>query len=546
MTVHIPFSAGRMIRKMRCAFNLHAVPASHSAMQVSRHLLLCLLIVGSLKSFGQSAATKVVITTQPVPGANGSPMSVQPVVEIRNASDQLVTTSTAQVVISIASGAGGSIGGTTKINAVNGVATFTDLTLSGIANEPYVFAFKSEPVIASEPFAYTGGATLTGNNGGTGWSGAWFSSHPTFPDLTVNGTGFTYTNFTTSGGRTTYTSGTSGDGGRQLAAASNAAYNVIWLAFIGNYTQQGGGSNNLRLLNSSSVVGGVGGNDNYANWSILNSLLQASTFTSSPLNGTTRLALLKFDYTAGTSSLWMDPAVSSFDGTQTPSMTVNFAPVFDRIDLYNKLTGVGTDEITLASTYKAALHLEQNLTADFSLAATLPVKWKYFTASCDHDVTLLKWGTTDEIGNSHFLVEKSSDALVWSTVGTVEGVGNSTVDQHYQYRDSALSSKSYYRLRQVDFNSKADLSKVVVVSCEVTVDKKLRVFPNPVGDILYFAGAAPGSRFKLIDARGHVVRTGIVQGGTMAISLSTLRGGSFFLRVDGYNQPIKVLKVGAK
>jgi hypothetical protein len=503
-------------------------------------------LAGSMACFGQSA-TKLAITTHPVfGGANGSLMIVQPVVEIRDASDQLVTTSTAQVEIEIASGNGGTIGGTTRINAVNGIATFTDLTFSGITNESYTFTFKSEPVIVSEPFAYTGGTLLTGRTGGTGWSGAWFGPSSAFPDLILNTTGLSYTNFSTSGARTVYNSGTGGDAGRLLAAASNAKYNVVWLAFLGNYSQQGGGFNNMRLLlGPSTLSGAIGGNDNYANWSIMNNTLTSTAFTSTPLNGTTRLALVKIDYTAGSSSLWMDPVVSTFDGTQTPSMSVSFAPVFDRIDLYNRSSGVSTDEITLASTYKAALHLEQNLSSATSIGVVLPVTWTYFTASCNDAQTLLKWGTANESANSHFIVEKSTDASLWSAVGRVEAAGNSYGNQQYQFRDSATSLTTYYRLRQVDRDGRTNLSKIIAANCKTGFEKMLRVFPNPARDILQIAGAQPGSGYELMDAKGYKVRTGVIQNGTTTISLTGLPEGNYFIKLgEGNSRTVQVMKAG--
>jgi hypothetical protein len=44
----------------------------------------------------------------------------------------LMTTSTAAVTATIQSGAGGVLGGTTTVNAVGGVATFSNLTLTGL------------------------------------------------------------------------------------------------------------------------------------------------------------------------------------------------------------------------------------------------------------------------------------------------------------------------------------------------------------------------------------------------------------------------------
>jgi hypothetical protein len=208
------------------------------------------------------------------------------------------------------------------------------------------------------------------------------------------------------------------------------------------------------------------------------------------------------------------------------------------------MTNIGTDEITVASTYKAALHLEQNLTADLSATATLPVKWAYFTAACDGAHTLLRWGTTNETDNSYFIVEKSTNALVWSSIGRVKGFGNSFTEQQYQFKDSTSSLTTYYRLRQVDFNGKADLSKVVVVNCEAAERRMLRVFPNPASNILQVTGADAGARYKLINAKGHAVRTGTVLSGNTSISLLNLPQGSYFLKVEGYNsQPVHVMKL---
>lgn len=197
----------------------------------------------------------------------------------------------------------------------------------------------------------------------------------------------------------------------------------------------------------------------------------------------------------------------------------------------------------MASTYKGALHLEQNLTADISLASTLPVKWTYFTATCDDNKTLLKWGTTNENNNSYFIIERSIDAIAWSPVAKMQGIGNSSVDLHYQFNDSVFSVKTYYRLRQVDFNGKADLSKTVAVNCESTV-RGITLFPNPANNTLQLTGAKTGARYELLDAQGHAMKTGSIMNGNTKISLSGLPGGNYFLRVEGYKWLMQVVKAG--
>ena len=87
------------------------------------------------------AATQLALRTQPGGAALGSALAPQPVVEIRDAAGNLVTSSTAAVTVALATG-GGSLGGTLTVPAVGGVATFTGLTVSGIVG-PRTLTFTS-------------------------------------------------------------------------------------------------------------------------------------------------------------------------------------------------------------------------------------------------------------------------------------------------------------------------------------------------------------------------------------------------------------------
>jgi hypothetical protein len=76
--------------------------------------------------------TQLGVRTQPIGATIGSPFSTQPVVEVRDAAGNLVTTSTATVTASIAEG-GGTLLGSASVAAVGGVATFTGLAINGVA-----------------------------------------------------------------------------------------------------------------------------------------------------------------------------------------------------------------------------------------------------------------------------------------------------------------------------------------------------------------------------------------------------------------------------
>jgi hypothetical protein len=78
------------------------------------------------------AANKAMITTQPSGAVNAIAFTTQPVIRITDSSENTITTSSSNVVASIASGTG-TLTGTTTVAAVNGVATFTNLVITGTA-----------------------------------------------------------------------------------------------------------------------------------------------------------------------------------------------------------------------------------------------------------------------------------------------------------------------------------------------------------------------------------------------------------------------------
>ncbi len=82
--------------------------------------------------------TQLVLTTQPGGAASGVLLSPQPVVQVRDANNLLVTTSSAPITVALL-GSGGTLQGTQTVSAVNGIATFTDLSVIGPGTYTLVF-----------------------------------------------------------------------------------------------------------------------------------------------------------------------------------------------------------------------------------------------------------------------------------------------------------------------------------------------------------------------------------------------------------------------
>ncbi len=107
------------------------------------------------------APAKLFVRTQPGDVASGTSFAAAPVVEVRDALDNLVTTASIPVSVSFASGVG-TIGGTTTVTSVQGVATFSQLVMSGMAG-PRSLAFSATGLTAvnTATFSVSAGPAAT-------------------------------------------------------------------------------------------------------------------------------------------------------------------------------------------------------------------------------------------------------------------------------------------------------------------------------------------------------------------------------------------------
>jgi hypothetical protein len=71
------------------------------------------------------------IRTQPSGAEVGSAFTVQPVIEVRDASGNVVSSDNSTTVTAAIDLGGGVLGGTVEVTASTGVATFTDLEITG-------------------------------------------------------------------------------------------------------------------------------------------------------------------------------------------------------------------------------------------------------------------------------------------------------------------------------------------------------------------------------------------------------------------------------
>lgn len=116
--------------------------------------------------------------------------------------------------------------------------------------------------------------------------------------------------------------------------------------------------------------------------------------------------------------------------------------------------------------------------AIFSNAAILPVELLNFEGKILKENVALSWSTATEIDNKHFIIEHSTDAKTFQDIGTVEGAGNSTNLNSYNFTHyNPINGLNYYRLRQVDFSGDFEYSALVAVEMK-DISKQLSIYPT--------------------------------------------------------------------
>lgn len=109
----------------------------------------------------------------------------------------------------------------------------------------------------------------------------------------------------------------------------------------------------------------------------------------------------------------------------------------------------------------------------------LPATGMQLNAALNGNDVQLNWKTASEINTKEFQIERSSDGVNFSVIGTKAAMGNSVVESSYAHTDMNMQTPVYYyRLRLLDEDGSYKFSNIAVVRKAGSI-KGVRVFPNP-------------------------------------------------------------------
>lgn len=169
----------------------------------------------------------------------------------------------------------------------------------------------------------------------------------------------------------------------------------------------------------------------------------------------------------------------------------------------------------------------------------LPVELLFLAAQQRENVVDLAWATASEKNSSHFIVERSTNALDFTPIGTVAASGNSQYRIDYAFTDPApMGGLNYYRLQMVDLDGSKEKSDMVAVM--FTGDgSRMVAWPNPAQDVLNVSADLRGQttvQVQVVDALGRLIQRSVVPVGQgpdrVEVDTQGLAPGSYMVHLS--------------
>ena len=181
---------------------------------------------------------------------------------------------------------------------------------------------------------------------------------------------------------------------------------------------------------------------------------------------------------------------------------------------------------------------------------TLPVEILQFEGEVQESGNLLTWVTASEFNNDYFILERSQDGVYFQSIAVLDGQGNSSDLNVYNYLDrEAPAGISYYRLLQTDFDGTTSIARVISLKRSEAVFDIVQV--TPVGNLHeYSIGFTSDSNnaveVQLFNLSGQLVykqtQTPIAGINYLPLDLNPLAQGMYLLRLQ-QDENFKVVKL---
>lgn len=217
------------------------------------------------------------------------------------------------------------------------------------------------------------------------------------------------------------------------------------------------------------------------------------------------------------------------------------------IDLSGAANASGnTENSTLSGTIPAGVTISALSVG--SLSPALPVHFISFTATANDCKTIVRWSTATEDNNDYFEVQRKNNDSAFTVIAKLDGAGNSTVLQQYEYVDpNPAPGNNFYRIRQVDLDGNNSYTKIAstLINCG---GQMIKVYPtiSRTTVTVQLPEAYRNAKLSLVDITGRLISNVAIQSNAQQriIDLSGLPSAQYFLLIviDKEVQTFKIVK----
>lgn len=173
-------------------------------------------------------------------------------------------------------------------------------------------------------------------------------------------------------------------------------------------------------------------------------------------------------------------------------------------------------------------------------AGVVPITLTVLNAVYNNGVTNLSWGTEQESNTGYFVVEHSTDGVIYTPLGTVSAAGFSNNRIAYKFADTKTTAgQNFYRIKAMDKDGSYRYSNIASVNVKLKGLFVTGVYPSPFSEKINISVSSETSStasVSLFDYTGKKIATqnvAISKGITLLSlnNLGILSNGIYMLRV---------------
>jgi hypothetical protein len=164
-------------------------------------------------------------------------------------------------------------------------------------------------------------------------------------------------------------------------------------------------------------------------------------------------------------------------------------------------------------------------------SSTLPLTLVSFTAQkIEQSQVKLAWVSDNEINTSHFIIERSTDGILFKTVGSVPAVGSGKNNYSFINTIPNIPSTYYYRLKNFDIDGKYKYSAIVRINNSDAIIK-LSVFPIPATEFITIISGKKQEAF-ITNNIGQSIKNILLIRGNQTVNIAGWPTGVYFIKSE--------------